>query len=77
MAVFGLAAGCWDIRSVKGEGTRKGKRTRELEDSRAGGHEDKRARGQDDTRSRGPEGRHNHLVSSGPPVLLPSMVILF
>jgi hypothetical protein len=31
MAVFGLAAGCWDIRSVKSEGGSKGKRTRGLE----------------------------------------------
>jgi hypothetical protein len=43
MAVLGLAAGCWDMRSVKRKGTLKGKRTRALEGSRAGGHENTRA----------------------------------
>jgi hypothetical protein len=34
MAVFGLAAGCWDIRSVKRKGTPQGKRTRGFVDWR-------------------------------------------
>jgi hypothetical protein len=47
MAVFGLAAGCWDIRSVKREGWRKGKKTRGREEWRIRGLENRRIGGRE------------------------------